>query len=185
MLRRLLFAVLLALQIVGCAMSPARVSETTGSWYMKESTPPGDVVSRHLLIGEWHSESTDIHAIKHIEDSTRFANGTYVNHFVELSEAGKITVDQTECGKWGVSGDIYFTITTAIRLGNRTETASPYDASFYDAYRILSLTTAAFVSKHVVTGQVDREIRAPGAAPSLNLKDRTLPPISPCDETSV
>jgi hypothetical protein len=151
---------------------------------MKEDAPRGDVVSRHLLVGKWHAESTDIHSVKHVEDSSRFANGTYVNHFVELTNAGKITVDQTECGNWGVSGDIYFTITTAVRAANRVQPASPYEATFYDAYRILRLTSTEFETKHVVTGEVDHEVRATDAAPSLDTQRSASPVMSPCESTS-
>jgi hypothetical protein len=156
----------------------------TGSWFMKEGAPREDLMSRRLLIGTWHSESTDVHAVKRIEDAFRFANGTYTIHFVELSEAGKVTLDQTECGRWGISGDVYFTITTAVRAGNKGEQVSPYDATYYDAYRVLSLTTTAFEYKSVTTGEIDLESRVSDMASAPDLQGSGSSAVSPCEGTS-
>jgi hypothetical protein len=148
--------VLTALAIGGCASKPASTNEPGGSWFMKQ-TVPDDFKSRRLLIGNWRSEATDIHGVRRVEDVTRNADGTYAFHFTQISEAGKTTVDQVECGKWGVSGDIYFTITLSTRQGGKGQPTSPYDPSFYDAYRIQTLTDEIFEYKHVVQQALERE----------------------------
>jgi len=148
--------VLTALAIGGCASKHTRPNEPGGSWFMKQDVPD-DLKSRMLLIGNWRSEATDIHGVRHVEDVTRNADGTYAFHFTQISEAGKTTFDQVECGKWGVSGDIYFTITLSTREGNKGHPTSPYDPSFYDAYRIQTLTDKIFEYKHVVQQALERE----------------------------
>ena len=121
----------------------------------------------------------------HIEDATRLPNGRYVVHFVETSDSGKITADQTECGRWGISGNIYFTITDAIREGDHAgQPVSPYDAAFYDAYVVLTLTKAGFEYKHVETGQMMHDDRVSDAPKSTDLSGRIGPITSPCEGTS-
>ena len=183
--RRLLSAFVLATALVGCASTRQQAPSASSSWLWKEGPSRDTVTSRRLLIGVWHSESTDIHGVTHIEDATRLPNGRYVVHFVERSDSGKVTADQTECGRWGISGNIYFTITEAIREGDHTgHPVSPYDAAFYDAYVVLTLTKAGFEYKDVESGQMMHADRVSDAPKSTELSGRVGPTTSSCEGTS-
>lgn len=169
-----------AAALAGCATTATEQTREPGegSWFWKPQAFSEDVTSRRLLTGMWRSEATDLHATKRIEESTRNGDGTYETHFQEIDESGKVTADQTECGRWGISGDVFFTITLAIREGERGNLTSPYDASYYDAYRIRKLTDKTFSYQHVVSGKVSTETRV-GPAPRRALSGETVGS-SPC-----
>jgi hypothetical protein len=181
---RTLLGLAATVAIAACVSVPPQAQSAVGSWFWKEGASRDDITSRRLLIGVWHSEATDIHGVTRIEDATRFANGTYMNHFVERSETGKVTGDQIECGRWGVSGNIYFTITQSIRQGDRGTTVSPYDASFYDAYAVLSLTKSGFEYRHVATGQTMHDNRVSDAPKIGEWPNHSDAANSPCEGTS-
>jgi hypothetical protein len=181
--RPTLSALVLAMALAGCASARQQVPSASGSWFWKEGTSRDTIISRRLLIGIWHSESTDIHGVTRIEDATRLPNGTFVVHFVERSDSGKVTADQTECGRWGISGNIYFTITEAIRARDHGDPVSPYDASFYDAYVVLSLTKARFEYKHVESGQMMYDDRVTDIPKSTEWSGQ-LGSTTPCEGTS-
>jgi len=175
-----LLGLALALAVSACAGSGRGAISNPGSWFMKPGAFAEDQKSRRLLTGVWRADSTDMHAVRRVQETTRSADGTYETHFTEIAESGQVTLEQTECGRWGISGDVYFTITLAIRQGDRGSTVSPYDASFYDAYRIQKLTDTAFVYRHVVSGQGSSEAKlgpappragpaSPGASPCVGL----------------
>src|SRR5579859_838585 len=182
--RRMLLTLVLAMALVGCAGTRPPVPNASGSWFWKEGASRDTMTSRRLLIGVWHSEATDIHGVTRIEDATRLANGTYVIHFVERSDSGKVTADQTECGRWGISGNIYFTITEAIREGDHGDPVSPYDAAFYDAYAVLVLTKAAFEYKHVESGQMMHDDRVNDVPKNTGWSGRIGSTPSPCEGAS-
>jgi hypothetical protein len=175
--------VLLSLVSGGCASNPIKSSDSAGSWFSKEGAFPEDRTSRRLLIAEWRSEATDIHGVRRIELATRNADGTYVVRFTEVSESGKVTSDRMECGKWGISGDIYFTITLSMREGENGQATSPYDASLYDAYRIQKLTDTTFEYRHVVQGALERETRV-GPPPSRDRMREGIP-VSVCEGKAI
>lgn len=179
MYRRVMIGILVA-ALVACTSVAKRVVPDAGSWFIKEGAPASDHLSRKLLVGKWHSESTDVHSVEHIEDSVLEANGTYVFHFIAMSETGAVTTDQTECGLWGVSGDIYFTITQATRSGDKGERVSPYSATYYDAYRIASLTATAFEYEHVVTKDLMRFNKFGGSETGQTIAQEHATALSPC-----
>lgn len=170
--------------VSGCVTAPARAPQVMGSWFMKEGAAPEDSVSRKLLVGVWRGDSTDVHAVRRVEDSTLYANGTYMIHFVEMTESGAVSIDQTECGLWGVSGDVYFTITQFTRQGSSAQPASPFDPSFYDAYRIVTLTTSVFEMKHNASGQLSRLTRVANVPSTSNWRVPAMPLLSPCEASS-
>ena len=113
----------------------------------------------------------------------RLANGTYVAHFTEKTESGQTKTDQTECGRWGVSGNIYFTITEAIRERGQASPVPPTDASFYDAYVVLRLTKTTFEYKHVVGGETFRETRVEAGDQGTRSLRRGQSALSLCEGT--
>lgn len=166
--------------IVACASSGRITQPKEGSWFSKQGAFDEDLASRRRLVGMWRSEATDIHAIRRIEESTRNADGTYENHFLEIAESGKVSSDRMECGRWGISGDVYFTITLAMREDDgQGSPTSPYNASFYDAYRVQKLTDTEFKYQHVVSGQLSSETKV-GSPPARAALRGQADGSSPC-----
>jgi hypothetical protein len=144
---------------------------------MKTEAFPQDVVSRRMLIGTWAGRTTDIHGVQHVARQTRWPNGTYVDHFIAISPTGTVSFDQDECGRWGISGDIYFTITLSIRQGEVWQPVPADDPDFYDAYQVLRLTDQTFETRDVVNGSVDHVTRVL-ATPETSVP--TSPGFTPC-----
>jgi hypothetical protein len=72
------------------------------------------------------------------------------------------SIRQTEYGVWGVSGNFYFTITQGfITETGDIEPADTSDASLYDVYEILELTSDSMTYKNVETGNVFTAKRVP------------------------
>ena len=161
----------------GCTPLHSEPPPRVEAWTLKADAFPQDVVSRRMLIGTWSGQSTDIHGIRHVARETREPDGTYIDHFIEKSPTGAVTFDQYECGRWGISGDIFFTITLSVRQGDVWLPVPATDPSYYDAYQVLRLTDRTFETRHVVNGSVDRETKV-GSPPD---SDGPMPPgVTPC-----
>ena len=166
-----------ALVAGGCtALHPVRPAQVA-AWSIKTAAFPQDIVSRRLLIGTWAGRTTDLHGVQHVAQETRWPDGTYVFHFLAISPTGTKSFDQYECGRWGISGDIYFTITLSIRQGDVLQPVPADDPDFYDAYQVLRLTDQTFETRHVVNGSVDRVTRVL-ATPETSVP--TFPGFTPC-----
>jgi hypothetical protein len=99
---------------------------------------------RHAqLIGNWVGEA-------HLETGglrrvllQQFADGTFRMTFETRQQDDRI-VRRQQVGQWGISGPVYFTITTAWLDGERREPTDLGQPYFYDAYRIVTLDGGAF-----------------------------------------
>lgn len=94
-------------------------------------------VRRDVMVGRWFGESTTKEGgtIQHIVE--RREDGTYQIWFRVREASGRVW-EQSEIGLWGVSGSIYFTMTRGWVGKNEIRPADTTDATFYDAYEILS-----------------------------------------------
>ena len=147
---------LFACALIGCTTPAAREQEKIGSWFMKDGAYPADATSRQLLIGTWLGDSTEADGTRRYELAIRRADGSYQVSF-RATRSGRTVQEQTEVGLWGVSGDIYFTITQGYLLNGSVQRTPPQDASFYDAYRITRLTADEFEYVHVLQGEKSRD----------------------------
>ena len=112
-----------------------------------------DDVSRAQLIGAWLGESPvkDGSTVKWL--LKRASDGTYKVQF-RITDARKMQRDQFETGFWGISGGVYFTLTRAMIENGRLIPVDTKDASFYDAYKILSSSPSEFKYKSLSTQEV-------------------------------
>lgn len=66
----------------------------------------------------------------------RRIDGGYTVNFKEFKNS-KVIFEQTEAGYWGVVGDIYFTMTREVLVGENFVPLDVTKPEFYDAYKIL------------------------------------------------
>lgn len=99
-----------------------------------------------LLIGKWYGEATTLDGKRTQQLTERGADGLFAVKFRVTDKSGQ-RIEQTEFGLWGVSGKIYFTITTGRDVGGQTTIANPGDPYLNDAYEIIELTATTYRSK--------------------------------------
>ncbi|MDB5981688.1 MAG: hypothetical protein JWQ69_2703 [Pseudomonas sp.] len=115
-----------------------------------------------MLIGKWYGEATTLDG-KHMQQiSEHRANGTFTVSFRETDKSGQV-LEHKEVGVWGVSGKIYFTITTAQIEGDRIRPFKPGNANLNDAYEIIELTATTFRDKSQDNGDDFTETRVDDA----------------------
>ncbi|GAA6170008.1 hypothetical protein [Sessilibacter corallicola] len=95
------------------------------------------------LVGTWKGEK-ELEGGAHVEwIIDRESDGTFRIVFRTTDKNGKVDTS-TEYGQWGVSDNIYFSITDARQVGDeiqRTDRRNPY---YYDAYRVIEATDSIF-----------------------------------------
>ncbi|MCA8380666.1 hypothetical protein ACV22X_05370 [Burkholderia orbicola] len=81
-------------------------------------------------------------------------DGTYSESFKVLEKGGKIRIAE-ETGQWGVSGNVFFTITTGRgEDGKVIAEVDQSDAYYYDAYLIDYANDGENSIRHILTGDV-------------------------------
>ena len=144
---RILIATL-SLVLCGCALRPG------GPSAVDEVKPVVAVTHalRSMMLGRWYGEAPLTNGGKRQWLTERFEDGTFRIQF--HTDAGEGPTSQTEAGFWGVSGQIYFTITRGWLRGELFFPADPTDAMFYDAYEILEFSAERFRYRNPETGNV-------------------------------
>lgn len=98
------------------------------------------------MIGKWYGEATTIAGKRMQQLIQRRADGTCTVNFRVTDKSGQ-WFEQKEFGLWGVSGKIYFTITTVKQVGDQFTFAKPGNPHLNDAYEIIELTMTTYRSK--------------------------------------
>ena len=141
--------ILLILVIVcmaGCA-SPTGV-HLSKSWEQR-----GAEKQRAWMVGKWLGESPVSEGGTKSWLIERSADGTYIVTFRNVAIDGTIDVDQ-EYGDWGISGDVYFTMTRGWLRGGQKRPVRHRESYFDDAYLVRRLTPLEFVYESVASGDV-------------------------------
>ncbi|WP_300635247.1 hypothetical protein [Pseudomonas sp.] len=99
-----------------------------------------------LMIGKWYGEATTFDGKRTQQLNERRADGTFNVKFRVTDKSGQ-WFEQKEFGLWGVSGKIYFTITTGKQVGEQITSAKPGNPYLNDAYEIIELTATTYRSK--------------------------------------
>jgi hypothetical protein len=141
-------AILLPL-LAGCSSAPKINSQKINS--MKPDAPADHQARRNLLIGNWYGEAATKDGQFRKALMNRRADGTYTVKFQLFKNQTK-TIEQVEAGLWGISGNIYFTITREMLEGETFTPVQTDDATYYDAYKIAELTPEAFRYTNQDTG---------------------------------
>lgn len=132
---------------LGCMSSPRL------SYDQFKPTIEGAQQRRDALVGNWYGEAVSKNGVRRRWLNKRLADGTYVLAAkMEIPGADNV---KREYGVWGVSESVYYTIMLGWIMADGTvERADPRDANFYDAYKVLELSTDRFRYKGLETQNV-------------------------------
>lgn len=129
MLRLLLVMLSLVVIAGGCAIRPNTVTAAKQPLTMQQ----------HLIwikmLGRWYGGEYTTDGGYREQITVRYADGTYRHHFRSYSADG-IVQDSIEVGRWGVSGNIYFTFFAGWVKNGEFQQADPGNPYNYDAYII-------------------------------------------------
>ena len=109
-------------------------------------------LNRQFMVGNWYGEEPVASGGKHQWLDQRKNDSSFIIR-IRSVDSGE-TIDQTEYGTWGVSANIFFSITSGWLHDGLPTPADPSDPNFYDAYQILSLTSDSMTYKNLETGNV-------------------------------
>ncbi len=141
---KLIAAVVAILLLGGCAQNAQLLTSDTKVGTEQTSR------SRNLFIGRWYGDEHALDGGRHQWLNERKEDGSFVVRF--RSTKANETINQTEYGSWGVSANIYFSITSGFMHGVLPEAADPTDPTLYDAYEIISLTADSMTYRSLETG---------------------------------
>jgi hypothetical protein len=147
-----------ALACAGCATRPIDI--------VKAAEDSDAVARRNHLIGCWLGDERVKDGSRRLALANKRRNGTYDITF-RFIDGGAIVREQTEFGRWGLSGPIYFTITERIGSPTRAFPTDLEDGVFYDAYEMIELT-GEIMKYRDFSGNtyVNRKLRGACAFPS-------------------
>jgi len=111
---------------------------------IKPKLPGSATVMRQLMTGKWYGEMRNETGELQAWLDERYNDGTFKITF-RLYKEDNTYDEQIEVGLWGVSGDIYFSITKGWVKEDEFLPSDPENPYFYDAYKIISLTLKSMV----------------------------------------
>jgi hypothetical protein len=129
---------LLILGMAGCA---TRGPESVVG--AKPQLPDSAYSRREAMVGNWLGEAATHDGGKTKWLVQRDNDGTYQITF-RTRAPGKDWNESKEVGYWGISGSTYFTIMKGWLKGQELQPANPTNPYFYDAYKVIRLTTSEF-----------------------------------------
>lgn len=159
-MRTRLIVLYVCVVMTSCAWNDAARSPDVA--LAKPGTPEQTAERRRLLTGCWVGAAQIRGGGQRVWLVQREADGKFRIDFrteVDNAEA-EVT---TEVGMWGVSGEVYFTITRGWLTPNGPQASDLSDPYFYDAYLIEALDAQQFIYRHVETGYSYRVTRPVGA----------------------
>ena len=131
--------------------------------------PSHKEVRRHaMMIGHWVGESPVGAGGQRRVLLQRSADGTFEVTFETCRGEHPVLVEK-QVGQWGLSGPVYFTITTGWVDGDRIDPTEPGEPYFYDAYRVINLQHDLFEYESFSDGRryVMRRVADSGPANDL------------------
>lgn len=148
-----------AVVLSACAWNDA--PRTVDVQLAKPGTPEQTALRREQLSGCWVGAAQIAGGGQRVWLVQRNGDGSFRIDFRTAVENAEAEVT-TEVGMWGVSGDIYFTITRGWLTPDGPQPADLGDPYFYDAYLIEALDEQQFVYRHAETGYAYRVTRPVG-----------------------
>lgn len=126
--------------------------ESTGGVYRaKPSDQHGAELSRDFMIGKWLGQAPMKEGGSKMWLVERSADGTFTVTFRNISPSG-VVEEEAEYGDWGLSGDVYFTMTRGWIRNGRKDPVTVRESYFDDAYIVEKLTAEEFVYRSVAAG---------------------------------
>jgi hypothetical protein len=111
----------------------------------------GDLVRRNWMVGTWRGTAKTKDGESRVWHVSRKVDGTFSTEFCISCETSK-EQRVVEFGVWGVSGDVYFTITRGWVEGKAKLDADPRDEGLYDAYYIIKIEGNSMRYRSASTG---------------------------------
>lgn len=168
MRRLFLFAICLVL----CACASLNEEGLTSTKQWSEGGVPVDPTAqarRDLFVGRWYDRQNAHDGSQTMSLMDVKLDGTYFESWRTLEKDGRVRFSE-EKGRWGVSGNIFFTIATASTgNGKLLVDVDQRNAYFYDAYIVENATQDANTIRHVVDGDefVSRRVDADFSLPDF------------------
>ncbi len=106
--------------------------------------------NRTQLLGHWFRQVSASNDIQNSEYCHFKDDGSFEFTFIDTKQ-GRIIMQVTEFGSWGLVADIHFTMTEAQLLDNKLINSDLTDENNYHAYRVLQLTNQIFEYQHIVS----------------------------------
>ncbi len=134
------------LALAGCVSAPAGKTLDLA----KPITTASQQQRHDYLVGAWLEESRNSEGELQRELAEHSADGKCKETFRIYHKDGSYDEDVEVC-EWGISGDIYFTLTKGWLHDGQFAPADPTDPNYSDAYVITELTDTLFKYRHVET----------------------------------
>ena len=146
MKNRMLIGSSALLALVGCVSAPGGRPLDLA----KPVTSASQQQRHDYLVGTWLEESVNSEGEVQRELAQHGADGRCQETFRIYHKDGSYDDDVEVC-EWGISGNIYFTLTKGWLRDGEFAPADPSDPNFSDAYVITELTPTLFKYRHVET----------------------------------
>lgn len=165
-----IFFALVALAMCGCASQ--NPDGLTSPKQLQGSGLPVDHAAqarRDVFVGRWYDRQNARDGSQTMSLMDIKLDGTYSESWRTLEKNGQLRTAKEE-GRWGASGSIFFTITTARAEGDGELVAvDQRDAYFYDAYFIESASATENSIRHIISGDefVSRRVGGDFSFPSF------------------
>ena len=146
-MKQALWCILVTFVVSACAgyQSPPAITAA------KPDLPQSEQDTRDALVGNWVGYAPLKSGGQRRWLNQRYDDGGYVLTFVVKPERGEPETSQ-EVGLWGVSGPIYFSVMKGWIYEDQLIPSDPSDISYYDAYKIISITEERFEYESFSTG---------------------------------
>ncbi|WP_175765482.1 hypothetical protein [Burkholderia ambifaria] len=107
---------------------------------------------RDIFVGRWYDRQNANDGSQTMSVMEIKSDGTYSEVWRTLEKNGRVK-NANEKGVWGVSGNIFFTITTGrAEEGGAMVNVDQRDAYYYDAYFIDDASESGNSIRHILTG---------------------------------
>ncbi|CAH2903832.1 MAG: hypothetical protein PCALPYG88_7007 [uncultured Paraburkholderia sp.] len=168
---RKVFLSVIWLLLYACA-SPNEELTSTHQWNA-EGVPVDATAQaqRDLFVGRWYDRQNARDGSQTMSLMDVNLDGTYFESWRTLEKDGSLAFSE-EKGRWGVSGNIFFTIVTArTENGTLMVDVDQRNAYFYDAYIVEKADKDSNTIRHVVAGDefVSRRVDADFSFPAFAL----------------
>ncbi|MXN77785.1 hypothetical protein GR157_23945 [Burkholderia sp. 4701] len=150
---RRVFPFMICLMLCACATSYEDGLTSAKQWRAEGISVDATAQARRdLFVGRWYDRQNARDGSQTMSLMEVKRDGTYVESWRTLEKDGRQRLSE-EKGRWGVSGNIFFTITTArAENGGLMVDVDQSNAYFYDAYSVENATQNENTIRHIVNG---------------------------------
>lgn len=155
MKHRIVLLAFLGTALAGCAQpgnsSLTNANTTNAALPSKYTASKSFEENWQLMTGTWFGQQPLKNGGIRQQITQRYPDATFVITFRYIKRDGSENFLR-DYGAWGISGPIYFSLTTAEQKDDQVVDTEPGNEFDNNAYRILRLNEESFEYEHVVTG---------------------------------